>query len=1045
VNRRAYLGAVAVAVAAAIVAAVWVTLDRVDAAPGGGPPAPARTSGVAAARPAEDPYDAARRRLHAYFADACGPAPSARSCDWAVRHQHAAVADSAIVTGATTSESQNLAFASEMLSGRLSGDADAMRGILDYIPTVAMPHDGRADPPATSHAVGAPYFPVLAHWLVDVDGGTRMADTGTVVGPNTPYLAREHHPGEAPPDPGPDRESYVGPDDYKYASAPDADQWLADGLQIAYALYGDPAYRDLATRMTASLRERLTTVDDFRYGVVDDLEAAPSDRWWTYASDRSAVAFGPARPGADGTGAAVAVTYTVPWSGMGGIGREVGQDWSPYTGLALAFRGDGGGNAIRIVLTDPLSGTVRLAQDDVYEYFEHVITDTVAGWRTIEVPFSAFHERADWPADWATNGNGVLDLDRVRTLALEPLPGTFADDFEYAEAPAWWSYADAGASLTSGAGAPGAGGSGRALWVTYTLGAGNAGVGASPGADWRGQQRLAFDLFGMGTGNGLSVGLAERGGERWVHLLRDDVSGWRAISIPLAVGDTAFVAGDWQPDGAVVDGKLDLGAISDVVFEPTAGGFRLDFEDGDASDWWTYDSDDGSSVEADVGTPGAADTSRALHLDFDIRTDGWAGAGVTVDGDWRRYDGLRLWLRGEGSVRLVLKDEDDEAFTYTVDRLRPTWTEYRPRWADFDGPVERGGNRRLDLQQVRAFIIEAVQEGLIAVDVDEITLTGAPAGPDRFALDNVRVEGGPVRTGAGTMQVDEIRLMGDPGLPIYPNVMPFSLQWDQDGPIAWTGPIYTGYQDPATYCLAGDSATAGDIVAFLRDAQVAYDDQVPEVPNAGPFMPVFVQDLTYAGDGRAGWTWDGTTADPNTEWAQFQYRTFARLALYYYLSGDPAAWAVLDRFQRWLGDVAVDEAGAIVGLPIGMVAGTEDVELAYRAGDFALAGQGLLWLGARTGSAPLRARARDLVDTLVERQDVSGAFPSLASDGALYGYEQAEVGIALALYDLLPGGSRPDPFLGAMRGEGCRQVVRRAAYLPALWGGRAPGVHRDGR
>jgi hypothetical protein len=220
------------------------------------------------------------------------------------------------------------------------------------------------------------------------------------------------------------------------------------------------------------------------------------------------------------------------------------------------------------------------------------------------------------------------------------------------------------------------------------------------------------------------------------------------------------------------------------------------------------------------------------------------------------------------------------------------------------------------------------------------------------------------------------------------------------------------------------------MVAFLGAAQAAYDGQVTATVNAGPFMPLFVQDPADAVDGVVGWSWDGGLADPNTGWGQFQYRAFAQLAQYFYLSGDPEAGPILHRFRRWMAaHSAVDGSGRLTGLPITMLPGTEDVQIGYRAGDFALAAQGLLYLGVRTGSAPDRAAARALLDTLVARQDGAGAFPT---DGARYGYEQAEAGIALALYDLLPGGDRPDPFRAALRGNGCQELVRRGIYLPQV-------------
>lgn len=271
--------------------------------------------------------------------------------------------------------------------------------------------------------------------------------------------------------------------------------------------------------------------------------------------------------------------------------------------------------------------------------------------------------------------------------------------------------------------------------------------------------------------------------------------------------------------------------------------------------------------------------------------------------------------------------------------------------------------------------------------------------------------------------------MADPSLPIYLNVMKFSLQWDQNGKIPWEGPLYTGYQDPTAFCLVGDQGVAGDVVSFLRAAQLAYDEQIAATANLGPFMPIFVQDPQYAADGRPGWTWDGRRADANTQWAQFQYRVFAHLALYYYLSGDADARAVLDDFHGWLTDRWVVQGSRVISLPITMIAGTEEVELGFRPGDFGLAAQGLMLLAARTRQARYRADAEALLNGLTLQQDAMGAFQT---DRYRFGYEQAEAGIALALHELLFGSDRPNPLLTWLMRDGCSPLQIRRLYLPSL-------------
>ena len=153
-RRRANPIGLATMVAFGVLGVGWATLGRAAAGAEGIDPAPRTAVGAGVAD--EDAYREALARLDAYLGDRCGVAPAARSCDWAVRHRSDIVADGAVVTGATTSESLSRAFVFETLNRRLSGDDTAMRGILDYVRTVAMPHDGRAEPAATSPGVWDP-------------------------------------------------------------------------------------------------------------------------------------------------------------------------------------------------------------------------------------------------------------------------------------------------------------------------------------------------------------------------------------------------------------------------------------------------------------------------------------------------------------------------------------------------------------------------------------------------------------------------------------------------------------------------------------------------------------------------------------------------------------------------------------------------------------------------------------------------------------------------------------------------------------------------
>jgi len=162
--------------------------------------------------------------LQDHFTNKAGPPPNnARSAEWGVYHDYTGQAEKAIVEGGTTSETQMLAFNFEALVCVLRGDCAGRDGTYDYLRSYMLPHDGINDQPHNG-----PFQPdALSHWLIDIDGGTVISESGSLP-PDTPYLAYAE-PRSNPPE-LPDRPAYIGPDDYEYAVAPDADQWWVEGL-----------------------------------------------------------------------------------------------------------------------------------------------------------------------------------------------------------------------------------------------------------------------------------------------------------------------------------------------------------------------------------------------------------------------------------------------------------------------------------------------------------------------------------------------------------------------------------------------------------------------------------------------------------------------------------------------------------------------------------------------------------------------------------------------------------------------------------------------
>lgn len=406
------------------------------------------------------------------------------------------------------------------------------------------------------------------------------------------------------------------------------------------------------------------------------------------------------------------------------------------------------------------------------------------------------------------------------------------------------------------------------------------------------------------------------------------------------------------------------------------------FEDGSISDWWTPYAWGGGSLTPSLADIGADGTQHSLRLDFAIVSAGaGAGTGKDLNADWTPYDALTLWLRGSGTVRVQVKDAEGEYFYSLVTVSSPTvFTFDALPWAEFiynPYASQPPGNHTLDRNLIQALAFE---------------FPGAQT---------------------GTLYVDEIVLAPGPGVPppgqaSYPGVMKFSRGWTQAGARAWVGPLYTGYQAPAAYYLAGDPVVASRMITFLRDAQWAYDAQAPTQSHLGPFMPLYVQDLQYSGETpkRLGWTWNGSQADPNTDWAQFQFRTFAHTAYYYFLSGDATAGQIVQDFRSWFKTQSNwGAAPADLVLPLALTPDTETVQtLGYSPGVFGLAAQGLIYMAARDADATLRAEADALVAALLAHQSVTGgttgAFPAYGG-GRYYGYENAEAGLALALHELL--------------------------------------------
>ena len=202
----------------------------------------------------------------------------------------------------------------------------------------------------------------------------------------------------------------------------------------------------------------------------------------------------------------------------------------------------------------------------------------------------------------------------------------------------------------------------------------------------------------------------------------------------------------------------------------------------------------------------------------------------------------------------------------------------------------------------------------------------------------------------------------------YPNAMRFAIYWGEDNVpgIAFRGTVntlYTGYQDPAAWEIMGRHSWAQNIVTFLADAQKEFKQRYHQ---NGPFMPVFK-------DGQ--WGWEGE--EPNTHWMGFQYRAFAHLANYYYLTGDANARQILNNFVTWYRSNR-QVNGDQVGIPLEIENGSSHTGTVRRTGydphGFGLMAQGLILMAAKDNDTGLRSDAEQLLDFMVNKRSQNGSF-----------------------------------------------------------------------
>jgi beta-glucosidase len=169
----------------------------------------------------------------------------------------------------------------------------------------------------------------------------------------------------------------------------------------------------LLTSLAAAVSPQAASATSGPLPVVEDFEGAVpittgSPGVFPFGNDAAStptlsVVAAPDRPGAASDNHALDVPYTV--SGYGGFSDNLSapQDWSAYAGFSFWVKGTGSGQRVEYEVKD--GGT----DGEHAELWQGFFTDSVAGWRQIQTPFTALVKRTDYQPSGAPS-DGVLNL-----------------------------------------------------------------------------------------------------------------------------------------------------------------------------------------------------------------------------------------------------------------------------------------------------------------------------------------------------------------------------------------------------------------------------------------------------------------------------------------------------------------------------------------------------------------------------------------------------------------------------------------------------------
>ena len=320
--------------------------------------------------------------------------------------------------------------------------------------------------------------------------------------------------------------------------------------------------------------------------VLADFEGGLPATYFSYNGNGAGVGYGVetiadtgalARPGQVGDNNFLSVGFNVPAGGFGGFGENFGavsQDWSGFNGFSFWFYGTGGGSTFQAEIFDDGPNA------DGAERYDVDFVDDTAGWRLIEIPFSAFTPATDFNPN---PGNGVLDLTTVwgyvfpinsgsdvvkfDDIALfgtpPPPPSTVVEDFENGVAPGTpcppnTPTPDLGFCTFNGAGStvslsnpasppapdrPGAGSANSVLQMDVNSTSFAGFIQGFPATqDWSTSEGISFWMYGTGSGSQLFIDILDNrnpgsttdDAERWTVPFVDDFTGWQLLEFPFS-------------------------------------------------------------------------------------------------------------------------------------------------------------------------------------------------------------------------------------------------------------------------------------------------------------------------------------------------------------------------------------------------------------------------------------------------------------------------------------------------------------------------------